>query len=121
MAPFKHKFHGELVLFDDASSIFGYEGNENVSFLNMEKERLQGEFDDLAFNDRPSDVRFEISGNRLHVQITNSRTMNRLEIVQHLRLLTESLVRIWEWVLINYDRPDSSTLMQIKNVGYVES
>lgn len=121
MAKVKHTFHGELVLFDDVSSIFGYDSSDNTSFLSMEKERLQEELNDLALDDLPSVLIVEISGNRLHIRITSSRNMNRIEIGQHLRLLTESLVRTWEWVLINYDRPDASTLMAIKNVSYVES
>ncbi len=117
----KHIFRGELVLFDEAATIFGYEDEDGSSFLSMEKERLQEELENLNESDRSADIVLELSGNRLELKLMLSDIMSRLEIVKHIQILTGSLIKIWEWVLINYDRPDASTLMQIKNVGYTES
>ncbi len=116
----KHTFQGELVLFDDVSVIFSYEHGEASSFLNIEKERLQKEFDSLFGGDQPSDVVFDLSGNRLRIVVSTDSDIHRKEIVRHISLLAAALIRIWEWVLVNYDAPDSSTLMQIKNINYVE-
>lgn len=116
----RHNFRGELVLFDDVTAIFGFEEDEKSTFLHMEKERLQDELNDISDDTQEFTIRFDLSGNRLDIGIVVSSIMNRLEIVNHVRILTNSLIRIWEWVLINYDTPDASTLMQIKNVSYAE-
>lgn len=117
----KHTFQGEIVLFDDASSIFSYEEKDSKSFLNIEKHRLEDEFGKISVSGCLPDVVFDISGNRLKVKVTSSAELSYRDIVGHISLLTSSLLKMWEWVLTKYEAPDSATLMQIKNISYVEA